>query len=247
MGKVTRSILGVALTMAFVATASADSTNWFVLDANNTGPGVQVIGGGTAGTTLRLEKGMGPSTTTIAVILRSQVSGTPLKGYTFNMGSDNDAIETASAVTLNSLPIQDTPTTINGAAFGPGGEDIGTASTCGNLVHNLGESELFNEAVAVGQTRDLLRITFTITKSGASAGTIDIFGATGLQSWDDLPTETAAFGPNAAFLVGSGRGGLSVGNLPLITITNVIPEPGTLALLGMGCIGLLRRRRQNVA
>ena len=58
---------------------------------------------------------------------------------------------------------------------------------------------------------------------------------TGIESFFDVFTEVSWMGPQ-----------LPDPSAPVMTISmEILPEPGTMALLGMGLLGLLARRRRG--
>lgn len=151
---------------------------------------------------------------------------------------------------------------ISGAATISGsvrpGNSIGTLTVGNDLTWNAGSAWVFELGVSsvnlaaadVGGTRDLLDLTGTgsdFLKGSGSGWTFD-FAGTGATGWYKIVdwTGTTTFGASdfTALNLPTGlSGSFTVDNSTSALYLNVVPEPTSAAIGGLGLLALLRRRR----
>lgn len=213
----------VALAMAAGASVAQAADNaWFTLQGG--GPDVTVISQG-PGQALVIEKQPGPGTTTLTIGYNVSSAGGPLGGYAYALNAQSQG-QTA----LFSNP-QNVGAGFSAPFPGPTGE---------TLVYGAGSP------AGTGAPGLVSTFTLVINKLGP-LGETNIFGdfgptaqayASGYAWYGRVGPNPVTYGlPNYADDVGPGWG-----PLPVITIRN-IPEPASIALLGVGALALIRRRK----
>ena len=161
----------------------------------------------------------------------------------------NGGTMTAGSVLINSGTLLGTgtisaPVTIGGI-LAPGNAGIGTLSVTNSVTWNAGNSWLFQlgasapslAAATAGTDSDLLAVSTAFTKGTAGSFTFD-FGNSGADGWYklvDYASTTFASGDFQATNVPSGKTANFVVDPDSTALyVQIVPEPGMLALAGLG-------------
>jgi len=123
------------------------------------------------------------------------------------------------------------------------GNSIGTLNVTGNVTWNSGDAWVFELGAA--NTADLLNVSGNLVKGTGSAFVFDFAGST------DLGTFVLVDYTNTDFLdtdfsytnLGGGNTGAFAFNGSQLEFTAAVPEPTSLALMGVGGLMVMRRRR----
>lgn len=215
--------------LAATTAASAVDTAWFSLEGgtvlnSSQGPGAALV----------IEKNLDTVTLTI--------------GYNVSSGSGALA---GWAIAITSQQTPGKSVSVDGFTRLGAGYNIPTGGNAPVSLSGGGTFDIGAGAINADGTTGLV-FTFELTIDGKTdQSTTDIFGSFGTseQVRSDGVQWYGTVGPNAGsgglgdpVGVVYGYAGTSFGSLPVISITN-IPEPATLALLGLGVVALIRRRR----
>jgi hypothetical protein len=211
------SIVATLGLLVGTSVAQAADNAWFHLQGSSD-PGSIVGSVGGSGLPLAITTDTaGPITLNIGYSLTNNTYGTPMAGVGLHLG----------AVPGGSYsPTTPTSANYNFAAVNTGGAELTAA-----WVSNGGN----------GPTGHVLN--FSLTLGALAPGQVlNVFGDMGPGDTVEAANGFAWYGRVANNEVIYGYGGTSFGNLPIITITN-IPEPASMALLVLGAVALMRRRK----
>ncbi len=227
MKKIATLVAAVALLAASSVATAADNA-WFTLEG---GPGTVVTSG--PGNTLIVEKDAGSSAT-----LRI--------GYNFNssfgpMASWSIALNTAGDLGATS-------SFGNGANGGLSGYTVNTGTLAnGSSSFNVGQVSTNNPANGTTGLAYLFDLTVSAGPLGSGASVTGDFGgaeqaySSGFYWYGFVGANPISYGRTGGY-----TGAVDVtpgwGSLPVIIVRNV-PEPATIALLGLGALALIRRRK----
>ena len=197
---------------------------WWTLDS---GDGTQVQGG--VGQELRIERLQDAGVYNLTLTMWANVTAPALYSANTTLSADGAVAATA----WNAVPPTGGAATPAGGLNTPGPGDIAT---------NFGAAT-FSGPGYIGNMLNLGSMSLTINDVNPLAGPdVSIFArvGNGLFGTSDFATATVDYGPNLG--VNGGVVGAS-GALPVVTIIEIVPEPATLSLLGLGALALIRRRR----
>lgn len=207
-----RKLVAVIAVLALVSVAGAAEQVWFVA----TGPGITQNGAPGVSTNIAVPGGAG--SWNIDVYMASEAVLGGVVGYDIYLSGGSTA--------QGSAPVWS----------GPAGWTI-MQHTVGAGASLLGDAEINFGGVGL-VTAGLKVASFTLATTGPTsiiAGSN--YSGWGFQDFDETnPVPFVAFGANAPV---EGSGGIWA---PNAVINIAIPEPATLVLLGLGLVGLLRRR-----
>lgn len=232
--KMVRNVVVALAILASAAVANASSVAWFTA-ANTAGNGAGSAGGA-AGSRLDLTcDASQPSGSCSWVITMKLTTSGGLGGWN------------ADLVTAAGNGVSSSNGTLAGTNPWTGANSFAAGGTGGSGAALLAGAQGQTFAVVPAGTVDL--ISFTLTRSFATGNTsvADVFvkipvSPVGVEwfNGNDGDYENVAFGPNAAI---QAVGGSAI-DIPaaVIRITNVVPEPTTLALLALGGLAAFRRK-----
>lgn len=232
--KMVRNVVVALAILASATVANAASVAWFTA-ANTAGNGAGAPGGA-AGSRLDLTcDTSGPAGSCSWVITMKLTTSGGLGGWNADLvTAPGNGVSSSNGTLAGTNPWTGANSLSNGGTGGSGGALLVGA-----------QGQTFNN-VPAGSV-DL--ISFTLTRSFATGNTsiADInvkipVSPNGVEWFNgtDGDYENVAFGPNAA-VQAVGGGEIAVG-LPVIRITNIVPEPTTLALLALGGLAAFRRK-----
>ena len=226
-----RMVRNVAMAVAVLASATmANAASVvFYTTANTAGNGAGGAGGG-AGQALNLTCDTSGPAGSCSWVVNMQVNIGP--GGVLGWSSD---LVTAAGNGVAAATPAIVAGPFNNATF-PGTPGAGPALLIGS------HGQTFSSV----QPSTLSLLTFTLTRSFVTGNTsvAGIRAGTAADSsvvWTNETTgdyEDVGFSPN---LPGTGAEG-TLGLLPSIIITNVVPEPASIGLLALGAVALIRRR-----
>lgn len=239
--------LAALMALTVTSAANADAFVWFDLAGASNAGGALTIGAPGSGADVEYTSGEGSP-----LVITKGCDG---YDYTFNIvtwvhnvSSTNDVgsmaldlytpdSNTAGSANAVLLPYGAAPWISFLGANGP---------APGNIVDNLNAQTLFPPGMAPGTIDDVFTFDITVSDPGVCPATETYFGGVGAGTWADIiapftlvPTGVT-YGADQVPLPGGDVAGVAA--TPSIIINNV-PEPGTLALLGLGALALIRRRR----
>lgn len=220
-----KRLVALVASLALVASASVASAvdnAWFTLEGGG-GADINVISQG-PGQALIIEKGPGPGITTLTIgyNLTSEQGG--MGGYAIALNAQANAGQVAAFA--NPTNLSPTYSAIFPGALG----DV--------LVYGAG-APAGNGAAGLVMSFNLI-IDKPTTAADGSVLVLGQFGPTD-QAYGNGALWFGSVGPNAPDF-GSAAFYGTWGDLPVIEIRN-IPEPASLALLGIGAFALIRRRK----
>lgn len=223
-------VLVTALAL-FVGTAVANANDaaWFSLEGSSD-PTVTAAGG--PGQTLVIDKPLGPGSIHLTI------------GYNFTNNKQFGAPAAMNAWGFALGPVDPMGGT-QAVSFGNGNFANSQAGGYGTDVPNIDPAADFSAGAVSFNSAGGAGLVFTfdiwIEKFDSTVTWTYIFG--------DLDTQFASSGYAWFGSIGPNQGHYGIpgynnqpGQLPLISIHNV-PEPATIALLGLGVVALIRRRR----
>lgn len=219
MKKIVSMVVALALAAGASVAQAADNA-WFTLQSG--GPGVSLISQG-PGQALIIEKGPGPGTTnlTIGYNITSEQGG--MGGY---------------AIALNATATADQQVTFSNP------QNVGAGYTA-PFPGPIGQGLVYGAGAPAGNGGTGLVLTFnlSILKPASSPGEVLVLGQFGPteQAYGNGSLWFGSVGPNPPDY-GSAAFYGTWGDLPVIVIRN-IPEPASIALLGLGALALIRRRK----
>lgn len=242
-----RTILSMSLVVALATSANAANSVWFTPNgaASSTGLAAASFGlGGTSGTNLDLTcnttLGGGTCSWPVRLMLDYQGDGgdVGIIGWALDLVADGPP----GKIGNNTFVYQSTGT----PGFGALNESSPSGTPNGHyyVLGGKGRARTDGASNPFG-TYALMDVTLTVTKGSNDSSIQNIFGRVGAGAWgveDPNFTQFAgqyAFGANSASPE-NGSADTDVGVMMRVVNT---PEPSTLALLGLGALTFIRRRR----
>lgn len=228
------ALVVAALMVVLVAAPSANAAMdfWFTV-GGTTGGGVDVISQG-PGAPLVIEKPQGPGIWTFEIELWVVPTTTNIASFALDLSADS-----VQASASNNL--------VGSAFAGFESQDNGTNTPFPLIVNDLGAASVFS--TYSGPAAVAGSFTITIDKMGPGADIYNFYAGPGnngfgygVAPFNVQPTDGTF--PTLAGLetLDGAQSDVLLTSSPVISIQN-IPEPATIALLGLGGLALIRRRR----
>jgi hypothetical protein len=252
-----RLLLGLALVAITATAANATTFVWWEMESSN----CEATAVGGEGQTLVIEKPLlapaGFYEFQLVMKMRNNSTGTSgLTGYGTSlwMPPEDVGIKTFSGPFDPNNPSTPTPIPYFGDESTTGllnplawtGSKSGNVNVGQKILDNYGRKRASGQAAfGVQGVKDWIRFTLRINVPNEPYSETEyLYQSVGAALYaSTVPTQTVVFGPNTAV-----PGGTMVDDwatvhayMPVIQI-HAIPEPATLALFGLGLLGLIRRR-----
>jgi len=202
--------------------------------ATPTGPGASVIAGGTSGSILELGCNPAMGACSWDVVMHLDTDGGNLSWGT-DLSTVDAAISAAGPMNQPGSPFQVL-----------GFQGAGTPSFGANLLLDSRGAVTVPGGIPAFADFELIKFSLTTASLAPTGSVSEIYAAIDTLKWvkwdgsQEGTPESVVYGTSSPL---SGDAVGAVGDEPVITITQVVPEPGTMALLALAGATVLRRKR----